>query len=155
MSLFFSKLSSQLLHLTLSKSQRLTWSDHISSVTSSSSMHLAHCASATLSSLPFLEHSRHTPSAGILHWLFLLPQTHSPDICMTFSHTSIRPLFKCHLSKACGNLSDFKLGSYPDIPYFPFHPLFFSTAHKTIYLPTHPSIHPSIHPSFSLFISLY
>lgn len=110
----------QLFHFTLSKSQRLTWSGRIPSPTSSSTLHLAHCSLATWASLPLHEHSRHILSSGILHWLFLLPGTRSADICMTFSHTSIRSLFKCHqLSKACQEHPNFKLQSSLGMPYSP------------------------------------
>lgn len=132
----------QLPHFTLSKSQRLIWPGCTSSLTASSTLQLAWCFSTTWVSLPLQGHSRHIPSSGVFHWLFLLPGTHSAGICMTSSNTSIRTLFKCLLlSKACWKQPNFKMQSSPVHPTS--LPLLCPIAHKTTYLSIHP---PTIYP---------
>lgn len=48
------------------------------------SLPLAHSAPGTRASLLFLQHIRHGPASGTLHWLFPRPRTlfsHHPELC--------------------------------------------------------------------------
>ena len=59
------------------------------------SLSLLYSAPATLATLLYLKHIRHTPASGPLYLPFLLPVTLFLNIYMTYTFTSFKNLFKC------------------------------------------------------------